>query len=96
MGFLKQEYWSGLPTTGNLPHPGIEPTSPVSPTFAGGFFTSEPQGRPLDDGRNIVLLDDSGPNMTALLITNFEAYLFLTILYVISNFLAYKIVLPRN
>ena len=38
----------------------------------------------------------SGPNMTALLITNFEAHLFLTILYVISNFLAYKIVLPRN
>ena len=54
------------------------------------------QGRSLDDGRKIVLLDDSGPNMTALLITNFEAYLFLIILYVISNFLAYQMVLQRN
>ena len=27
MGFLRQEYWSGLPcpTPGDLPHPGIKP-----------------------------------------------------------------------
>ena len=32
MGFSGQEYWSGLPfpAPGNLPHPGIEPASPVS------------------------------------------------------------------
>ena len=31
MGFPKQEYWSGLPFTlpGDLPNPGIEPTSPT-------------------------------------------------------------------
>ena len=31
MRFLKQEYWSGLPfpSLGNLPNPGIEPTSPT-------------------------------------------------------------------
>ena len=32
MGFSRQEYWSGLPfrLPGDLPDPGIEPTSPVS------------------------------------------------------------------
>jgi len=30
--FFRQEYWSGLlfPSPGDLPHPGIEPRSPVS------------------------------------------------------------------
>ena len=33
VGFSKQEYWSGLPCPppGDLPDPGIEPRSPVSP-----------------------------------------------------------------
>ena len=32
MGFPRREYWSGLPfpSPGDLPHPGIEPVSPVS------------------------------------------------------------------
>ena len=36
MGFSRQEYWSGLPfpTPGDLPHPGIEPTSLESPALA--------------------------------------------------------------
>ena len=40
MGFSRQEYWSGLPfpTPGDLPDPGIEPTSLMSPALAGGFF----------------------------------------------------------
>ena len=40
MGFFRQEHWSGLPfpSSGDLPDPGIEPTSPVSPALAGGFF----------------------------------------------------------
>ena len=40
--FFKQEYWSALsfPTPGHPPDPGIEPTSPVSPALAGGFFTT--------------------------------------------------------
>ena len=44
MGFSRQEYWSGLPfpPPGDLPHPGIEP---MSPTLAGGFFTTEPPGK---------------------------------------------------
>ena len=42
MEFSKQEYCSGLPfpSPGDLPNQGIEPTSPVSPTLAGSFFTS--------------------------------------------------------
>ena len=41
--------WSGLPCppAGNLPDPGIEPVSPVSPALAGGFFTTVPPGNPL-------------------------------------------------
>ena len=33
MGFSRQEYWSGLPCPppGDLPNPGIEPVSPMSP-----------------------------------------------------------------
>ena len=35
MGFPRQEYWSGLPfpSPGDLPSPGIEPTSPVFPAL---------------------------------------------------------------
>ena len=28
------------PPPGDLPDPGIEPTSPVAPALAGGFFTT--------------------------------------------------------
>jgi len=42
MGFSRQEYWSGLPCPppGDLPHPGIELTSLMSPALAGRFFTT--------------------------------------------------------
>ena len=35
MGFSRQEYWSGLPcpSPGDLPDPGIEPTSLTSPAL---------------------------------------------------------------
>ena len=35
MRYPRQEYWSGLPSSppGDLPDPGIEPTSPVSPVL---------------------------------------------------------------
>ena len=43
-GISKQEYWSGLPfpTPGDLPNPGVKPTSPMSPALAGGFVSTEP------------------------------------------------------
>ena len=45
MGFSRQEYWSVLPfpSPGDLPGPGIGPTSP---TWAAIFFTTEPPGKP--------------------------------------------------
>ena len=41
MGFSRQEYRSGLscPPPGELPNPGTEPVSLMSPALAGGFFT---------------------------------------------------------
>ena len=47
MEFSRQEYWSGLPCLppGDLPNPEMEPTSPVSPALAGGFFTTELPGK---------------------------------------------------
>jgi len=49
MGFPRQEYWNGLPfpPPGDLPNPGTEPASPVSPALAGRFFTTEPAGKPM-------------------------------------------------
>ena len=56
MEFCRQEYWSWLPfpTPGNLPNSEIEPTSPASPALAGGFFTTEPPGKPsCKDGKRL-------------------------------------------
>ena len=46
MGIPRQEYWTGLPfsSPGDSPDPGIEP---VYPGLAGGFFTTEPTGKPI-------------------------------------------------
>ena len=42
MEFSRQEYWSGLPfpIPGDLPNPGIKPTSLSSPVLAGWLFTN--------------------------------------------------------
>jgi len=47
MEFSRQEHWSGLPfpPLGDLSSdPGIEPATPA---LAGGFFTTEPPGKPM-------------------------------------------------
>ena len=45
MGFLRQEYWRGLPflSPGDLLDPGIEP---MSSALEGRFFTTKPPGKP--------------------------------------------------
>ena len=45
IGFPRQEYWNGLPflSRRDLSNSGIES---VSPALAGGFFTTEPSGKP--------------------------------------------------
>ena len=50
MGFSKQEYWTGLPFSppGDLPNPGIELASPVSPALqADSLPTAPPLLEPL-------------------------------------------------
>ena len=53
MGFPRQEYWSRLPfpSPGNLPNPGIEPTSLA---LVGIFFTVAPLGSPSLKGRQLI------------------------------------------
>ena len=50
MEFSRQEYLGGLtfPPPGDLPDPGSESTSLVSPALAGRFFTTAPSGKPLN------------------------------------------------
>ena len=50
-GFSRQAYWSGLPCPppGDLPDPGTQPASPVSPALAGRLFATEPSEKPLEN-----------------------------------------------
>ena len=51
MAFSRQDYWSGLPfpLSGDLPDPGIEPSSLMSPALGGGFFTTSAMTMILDN-----------------------------------------------
>ena len=46
MRLSRQEHWSGwlCPPPGELPSPGIESVSLLSPALAGGFFTTSATG----------------------------------------------------
>ena len=48
MGVSRSEYWGELPRspTGDLPRPGFEPMSSVSPALAHGFSPLAPPGKP--------------------------------------------------
>ena len=48
MGRSRQEYWSWLPCPppGDLPNPGIKPTSPASPALQVGSLLLSHQGKP--------------------------------------------------
>ena len=50
MGFSRQEYWIGLPfpSPGNLPNPGIEPSSP---TLQAESLPAELPGKPDESER---------------------------------------------
>ena len=47
MEFSRKEYWSGLPfpTPEDLPDPGIEPASPMSPALHADSLLTEPSGK---------------------------------------------------
>ena len=38
--------WAAIPYPGDLLDPGIKPVPPAFPALAGGFFTTEPPGKP--------------------------------------------------
>ena len=48
MGVSMQEYGNGFPCPlpGDLLDSGIEPVSLMSPVLVGGFYTTEPPGKP--------------------------------------------------
>ena len=58
MGFSKQKYWRGLPFSPpeDLSDPGIDPSSLMSPAFAGGFFTTSATWKAIYD--HLVLAEE--------------------------------------
>ena len=58
MGFSRQIHWSGLPfpSPGDLPNPGIEPSSPALQADA---LTSEPPGMGTIKDRNFMDLTEA-------------------------------------
>ena len=74
MGFSRQEYLSGLPflTPGDLPDPGIEPTSLVSPALAGGFFTTSATWEAHSPPRPVPTVRDSGNGTRQSVVTCFR------------------------
>ena len=65
MGFSRQEYWSGLPfpSPGDLPSPGIKPTSLISPALAGRFFTTSTKKDPNDPDNHDGVITDLEPDV---------------------------------
>ena len=70
MGFLRQEYWSGLPCPPPGDLPGVDPGSLTSPALAGGVLNNEPLGEPLTSLgiQHCVLAGVPASRMDALLI----------------------------
>ena len=59
MGFSRPQYQSGLLFTspGDLPEPGIEPVSPMSPVLQANSLPTEPLGKPCMKVRCILYKD---------------------------------------
>ena len=55
MGVSRQEYWSGLPCppAGDLPNPGAESTSLMSPALAVSSSSLVPPGKPVQHGSHM-------------------------------------------
>ena len=49
VGYSRQEYWSELPCPppGDLPDPGMEPSSPASPTLQADYLPLSHRGSPM-------------------------------------------------
>ena len=64
MRFSRQEYCTGLPfpPPEDLPNPGIEPASLMSPALAGGFFTTSATCLPNISPSNLSVLGSHCPS----------------------------------
>ena len=58
--FPSQEYWSGLPfiSPADLPNPGIEPMSPMSPALQVDSLPAEPSGIFCEVSGNVPVLSE--------------------------------------
>ena len=76
-GIFQAKIWSGLPchSPGNLPHPGVEPTSLISPALAGGFFTTGTTWEALPENFQLS--------------SNFHYYILFIIVYITINLYCY-------
>ena len=63
IGFSRKNTGSILPPPppGDLPDPGIEHKSPVSPALASRFFTTEPPGKPLSHFTPFIITSSFSP-----------------------------------
>ena len=82
--FSQQEHWSGLPflPPGNLPKPGIKPSSLACPASAAGFFTTAPPGKPkyfssVNIVSQIFFINEKHKILFFKVISQHEMYLFL-------------------
>ena len=63
MGFLRQEYWDGLPfpPPGDLPDTGIKPESPASPALQADTLLLSHRGSPQTDHTHTLWWNDPDP-----------------------------------
>ena len=65
MGFFKQEYWSRLSCPpGDLPDPGIEPSSLVSPALQADSLPAEPSGSGMHKSKEEIISFATNINIT--------------------------------
>ena len=94
MGFPRQEYWSGLSCSppGDLPDPGIEPTSPLTPGLQVDFFLpTELPGKPDAEytcNKWWVLLLQAVCKLNACYVVFFFCFLFLLCFVLWTKFLS--------
>ena len=66
--FPRHGYWNGLPfpSPRNIPDPGIEPESPVSPALQEDSLPAEPLGKPIISGSLQRIFPTQGSNLDLL------------------------------
>ena len=81
MGFSRQEYWSGLPfpSPGDLPDPGIEPMSLMSPALADRFFITSSAWGTLNGDKGEKLVNWHQAQIKTSLLKYLTAYLFIIV-----------------